>query len=85
VNRPAQRAWTRAELEALPARVDVATAASVLGVGAKTLHRQFDGGRAARVQVGDREVVVDALRLGRQLWIVTDTLRRVFEREEVPP
>jgi hypothetical protein len=82
--RPSQRAWTLADLDALPAKVDIATAASVLGVGPKTLRALFDGSRTAQVQVGDREVEVAALRLSRQLWIVTDSLKRVFTSEEAP-
>jgi hypothetical protein len=78
VNRPSQHAWTRAELDALPAKIDVPTAASLLGVGPKTLRKQFDGGRTARVQVGDEEFVIAGLQLGRQLWVITETVRRIL-------
>ena len=79
MNRPAQRTWSKRELDALPAKVDVPTAASVLGVGAKTLRGLFNGSRVAHVQVGDQEVEVAGFQLGRQLWVVTDSLRRIFD------
>ena len=76
--RPSQREWTPADLDALPAKIDVPTAASVLGVGVKTLRASFNGSRTARVQVGDEEFVIAGLRLGRQLWVITETVRRVL-------
>jgi hypothetical protein len=78
VSRPSQRPWTSAELDALPARIDVPTAASILGVGSKTLRMRFGGTRSARVQVGDQEFVIAGLQLGRQLWVITETVRRVL-------
>jgi hypothetical protein len=56
--------------------------AAVLGCGPKTLYRLFnesDDGRTARVPVGDREVVVRGYRLGRQLWVVTESLLPIFD------
>jgi hypothetical protein len=83
--RPSQRARTNPELDALPARIDVPTAASILGTSARTLRAAFNGGHTARVRVGDREVMVTSYRLGRQRWIVTDSLRQVFKPEEAVP
>ena len=66
------------QLDALPARIDVPTAASILGVGVKKLRASFNGAQTARVQVGDQEYVITTLRLGRQRWVVTETVRRIF-------
>jgi hypothetical protein len=81
VNRPSQDDWTQARLDALPVRISVPTTASVLGVGPKTLRRLFDeshDGRTARVQVGGKEFVIAGMQLGRQLWVITETVTRIL-------
>jgi hypothetical protein len=81
VSRPSQRAWTRAELDALPAKIGVPVTASILGTGPKTLRRLFDesgDGRTARIRVGGEEFVISAVKLGKQLWVVTETVTRIL-------
>jgi hypothetical protein len=81
VNRPSQAAPTQAELDALPVRISVPHAAVIVGCGDKKLYRLFNespDGRTARVQVGDEEFVVTGYRLGRQLWVNTETVVRIF-------
>ena len=79
--RPSQDGWTLAGMDALPAKISVPVAASILGVGPKTLRRLFDesdDGRPARVQVGGEEYVIAAIQLGRQRWVITETVTRIF-------
>jgi hypothetical protein len=79
--RPSQHPLTLAELDALPVRIDIPTAARLLGTGPKKLRALFreNGGRTARVQVGDEVVVVAGIKLGRQLWVQTESLKQVFQ------
>jgi hypothetical protein len=81
VNRPSQRAWTLAELDELPTRVNIPTAASILGVGNKTLRGLFgeNGGHTAHIHVGDLVIPVTSYRVGGQRWVVTESLKRVFQ------
>jgi hypothetical protein len=77
--RPSQRPLTIQALDALPVLIDVPTAARWLGTGSKKLRARFDGGHTAIVQVGDREVCIESLKLGGQRWVVTESLRQVFQ------
>jgi hypothetical protein len=77
--RPSQYPWTRAEIDELPDLLDIPTAASVLHTGVKTLRAKFNGSHTAIVHVGDREVRVESLKLGRQRWVTKESLRPVFD------
>ena len=76
--RPSQRDWTEPEFDALPLLLSVPTVASLLHTGPKTLRARFNGGRTAVIEVGDQEVVLCGVKLGRQLHITKESVRPAF-------